>query len=225
MASKVMDALIETGQVVRGWLGVVIQEVTEDIAGKYGLEEARGALVSTVSGPAKEAGLEPGDLITEFHDEDVRDSTHLTNLVAALKPGEKVDIKVIRKGKEKKFRVSLAERTEEAKADLSGQRRSPEVEPEWLGVTVQELTDALSQRFGYEGQEGALVSSVDPESPAAELDNPPRRGDLIQEIEFQEIRNLEDYKRVKKEVQDKKSVMMKLRRSGRGSPWYVVIKK
>ena len=224
MASKVMDDLIATGQVVRGWLGVQIQEVTKDIAEKYGLEEARGALVSAVSGPAEEAGLEPGDLITELHDENVRDSTHLKNLVAALKPGEKIDIRVIRKGKEKKFQVSLAKRTEEAMANLGGQRRSPEAEPEWLGITVQELTDALSQRFGYEGQEGVLVSSVDPEGPAAELENPPRSGDLIQEIEFQEIKNLDDYKKVKKDVKDKKSVMMKLRRSGGGS-WYVVIKK
>ena len=226
MAREVMDELIATGQVVRGWLGIQIQEVIEDIAERYGLEEPAGSLISEIieGGPAEDAGLKQGDLIVEFSGEPVKDNAHLQRLVAAANPDETVKVKVIRDRKKKEFKVKLGERPKQVAMGPRGRGADPNTQEEWLGITVQELTDALSQRFGYEGQAGVLVSSVDPEGPAAELDNPPRSGDLIQEIEFQEIRNLEDYKRVKKDVEDKKSVMMRLRRSGGGS-WYVVIKK
>ena len=228
MASKVMDDLIATGQVVRGYLGIIFQPglISKNIAERYGLEEPAGSLIVEIieGGPAEDARLNEGDLIVEFHGESVRDNAHLQRLVADANPDETVKIKVIRDREKKEFKVKLGERPKQVAVGPRGHGADPHTQEEWLGITVQELTDALSQRFGYEGQAGVLVSSVDPEGPAAELDDPPRSGDLIQEIEFQEIKNLDDYKKVKKDVEDKKSVMMKLRRSG-GRPWYVVIKE
>jgi serine protease Do len=226
MALNVMEQLIDKGQVVRGWLGVSLQDVTTDIAEKYGLDEPGGALIVSTSGPARKAGLEPGDLIIEFDGKTVRDVVHLKTIVAAIKPGDTIKVKVIRDNKEKSFSVKLAERTEKAIAELTGEEITPseKEEEEWLGMTVQELADELAQQLGYEGQQGVLVSEVDPDGPAAKVNDPPKRGDLIQEIERQEIKNMEDYREAIGKVKDQKSVLVRLRRAG-GRTWYVVIKK
>jgi len=224
MARGVMKQLIEKGKVVRGWLGIWLQEVDKDIAEKYGLEEPGGVLVIQASGPAKEAGLEQGDLIMEFDGEAVRDGSHMKNMVAAAGPDKTVKIKVIRDGKKKEFKVKLAERTSEAVAKMSPEEVTPREEEEWMGMTVQELTDELAQRLGYEDQRGVLVSGVDPDGPAAKAESPPRPGDLIQEIERQEIKNMDDYRQAVEKVKDRKSVLIRLQR-GRGGPWYVVIKR
>jgi len=227
MAKNVMDQLIEKGKVVRGWLGIQLQEVTMDIAEKYGFEEPRGVLIAKIAGPAEEAGLEPGDLIIEFGSETVKDPAHLLKIVAITEPGKKIEVKVIRDGKEKKFKVKLGERTDEAQAELGGRAVTPDEEDvgeEWMGMTLQELTSELAERLGYEGQHGILVSDVDPDGPAAKVDSPPRRGDLIREVELQEIRNMKDFKKVIKEVEDPKKVMVSLHRASTGMTWYVVIK-
>ncbi len=210
---------------VRGWLGIQLQEVDADIAEKYGLEESRGVLIALViDDPAKEAGLEPGDLIVEFDGQTVRDGSHLKRLVAIAGPDKTVKLKVIRRsGKEKEFEVKLAERTDEVVAKL-GQRRPPSEEEEWMGLTVQELTDELAQQLGYEDQSGVLISNVDPEGPAAKAKNPPQRGDLIQEIEREEIKNMDDYREAIEKVKDQKSVLIRLRRNT-GLTWYVVLKE
>jgi serine protease Do len=225
MALNVMNQLRDKGRVSRGWLGVSIQEINKDIAEKYGLKEPKGALVSSVSGPAEEAGLKPGDLIVEFNGQAVKDSTHLKNMVAEIGPNKTVKLKVIRDKKEKDFEVKLAERTEKALARLGGKEAPGTGEEEqWMGLTVQELTDELAQRFGYEGQHGVLITNVDPTGPAARTENPPKAGDLIQEIERQDIKNIDDYRKAVKDNEGKKSVLVRLRRST-GQTWYVVLKK
>jgi len=224
MALNVMEQLIDKGQVVRGWLGVNLQEVTKDLAEKYGLKEPRGVIATLTGGPARKAGLEPGDLIIEFNDEPVIDGVHLKNLVAAVKPDETVKVKIIRNGKEKEFEVKLGERTDEAMDELKGKEIAPAKEEEWLGMTVQELTDELAQRLEYEGQQGVLVTEVDPGGPAAKVEDPPKSGDLIQEIEKREIKNIDDYRQAIKAVKDQKSVLIRLRRSS-GRTWYTVVKR
>ena len=92
-------------------------------------------------------------------------------------------------------------------------------------VIKQELADELAQQLGYEGQRGVLVSKVAPDGPAAKVDDPPTRGDLIQEIERQEIKNMEDYRKAIAKIKDQKSVLVRLRRASEGRAWYVVIRK
>jgi serine protease Do len=202
--------------------------VSMDIAEKYGLSEPRGALISVVGGPAKEAGLEQGDLITEFNGEPVEDGSHLKRMVAAIEPGKKVKIKVIRDGKEKEIVVKLGERTDEAIAELGGRGVAPDEEEvsgkEWMGMTIQELTDELAERLGYENQHGVLISDVDPDGPAAKVDDPPKSGDLIQEIELEEIKNMKDFREAIRDLKDPKKVMIRLRRASTGMTWYVVVK-
>jgi len=233
MALDVMDQLIDTGKVVRGWLGIEFQEVNRDIAKKYGLKEPKGALIVRAVDPAKKSGLEPGDLIIEFNGENVKDGVHLRHLVAAVRPEEKIKIKVIRSNKkEKEFEVKLAERTDEALAQINGKEAIPfGGEEEWMGITVQELTEEIAPRLGYEGERGVIISSVNPDGPAAKLDAPLRRGDLIMEIEDKKIENMQDYKKAIKEAnkamekKDEKSVMLYLKRSSTGQIWFAVLKK
>lgn len=225
MARDIMDQLIKEGRVVRGWLGIQLQEVDRDIAEKYGLKEPSGALIAAaIDDPAKGAGLESGDLIIQFNGEAVKDGSHLKRLVAAAGPNKTIKLKVIRRdGKEKEFKVKLAERTADVVAKLE-RGRTPSEGEEWMGMTVQELTEELAQQLGYEDQPGVLISDVDPEGPAAKAKNPPRRGDLIQEIEREEIKNMDDYKQAIEKVKDQKSILVRLRRNT-GETWYVVLKK
>ena len=223
MALDVMDQLINKGRVTRGWLGIGFQEIDSDIAEKFGLKEKRGALIISTGGPAKKAGLEQGDLIIEFSGKSIKDGAHLRDLVGAAKPDETVEIKVIRDGEEKEFKVKLAERTDESIAELGGAEITPE-EEEWMGMSVQELTSELARQLGYDDQHGVLISDVAPDGPAAKVEDAPRRGDLIQEIERQEIKDMKDYRRAIKAVEDQKSVLVRLRRARRGT-WYIVLKK
>ncbi|MDQ1318491.1 MAG: serine protease Do [Candidatus Poribacteria bacterium] len=225
-ARNIMEQLLSGKKIVRGWLGVVLQPVDSDIAEKYGLKEKKGALILSVDGPAKDAGLKQGDLIIEYDGKVVSDSAHLSKMVAASKPDDKVKIKVIRDGKEKEFNVKLAERTKDAISKLRGsdEGNTSDSSEEWMGMSAQELDDSLAQRMGYENQKGVIITDVDPSGPAMQVDNPPQRGDLIQEIEGMEIMNMSDYRKAIEKVKDEKKVMVRLRRAS-SNPWYVVLKK
>jgi serine protease Do len=225
-ARNIMEQLLSGKKIVRGWLGVVLQPVSSDIAEKYGLKEKKGALVLSVDGPAKDAGLNPGDLIIEYDGKVVSDSAHLSKMVAASKPDDKVKIKVIRDGKEKEINVKLAERTKDAISKLRGsdEGNTSDNSEEWMGMSAQDLDDSLAQRMGYENQKGVIVTDVDPSGPAAQVDNPPQRGDLIQEIEGMDIKNMSDYRKAIEKTKNEKKVMVRLRRAS-SDPWYVVLKK
>ena len=93
-----------------------------------------------------------------------------------------------------------------------------------MGLAVQELTGELAERYGYEDLKGVIITSVDPESPVAGVDNPPQRGDLIDEIELQEIKNMDDYRKVIEKIGDEDDAMIRLTRPGHTS-WYVLAKK
>jgi len=224
-AKNVMQQLLSGKKVVRGWLGVALQPVDSDIAEKYGLKEKKGTLVLSVSGPAKDAGLKAGDLIIEYNGEAVSDNAHLSKMVAASKPDEKVKIKVIRDKKEKEITVKLSQRTDEVVTNMRSGDYSPfEDKDQWLGMAVQELTEAIAQRLGYEGQEGVVITEVDPEGPAAQVEDPPTRGDLIQEIEGTTIKNMDDYREAIDKVKEEPRIMLRLKRASTGASWYIVLK-
>lgn len=223
MARDVMNQLIETGEVVRGYLGVQFQpgQISKDMAEKYGLDEPTGSLIAEVpDGPSKDAGLKQGDLILEFNGEAVKNNEHLQKLVAAARPGDIAKVKVIRNRKKKDFEVTLGERSK----DLALRRQGvvPEEQEEWRGIGVQELTGESAKQ--YEGKQGVLISSIDPESPVAQVDNPPQVGDLINEIDFEKIENMDDYKQAIEKIKDDEGAMIRLTRAGR-VPWYVLAKE
>ena len=189
MAKSIYEQLLESGTVTRGYLGVVIQDLTDDLAESFGLEGVKGVLLPDVTegSAAAAAGIKKGDIVVEFEGEAVEDGDDFRNRVAMLKPGTKVEIVVLRDGERKTLKVELGERPKEFGA-ASGEKSEALEE---LGISVQNLTDDLAERLGYEGMSGVVVSAVEPSSLAAEKGIQP--GMLIQEVNRQQIKNTKDF--------------------------------
>ncbi len=208
MAKEVMDQLISKGKVIRGWLGVIIQDVDSDMAEALGLERAEGVVVGDVKkdSPAAKGGVKRGDVIIGFAGQKVKDAVGLKNMVATHKPGTKVKLEVIRDGQRKGLWVKLGEMPS---SGSSSSGAAPEV-AEKLGIEVEELTEDLARRLGYTGQEGVVVSDVKYGS-LAQLAGL-KRGDLIQEINRKKVSSLDDYRRVLGRVKKGESILFLVRR-------------
>jgi serine protease Do len=202
MAKDIADQLIQTGTVERGYLGVVPQELTAEMAEALGVEDAKGVILPQVTegSAADEAGLQRGDIVLQFDGQTVESATQFRNLVAERKPGERVRMVVLRDGYRESLTVTLDRRpsveqmrgqTEEEPADRGSQR---------LGLAVQNLTPDLAQQFGYEDQTGVIVTRVVPGSQAAEKGVRP--GFLIEEVERQKVANVRQFERAVREGSD-----------------------
>ncbi len=216
MAKWVVSQLKEKGKVVRGWLGVSIQEVTPELARSFGLKEKKGALVSSVfpGEPADRAGIKAGDVIIEFDGKEVKSYHDLPRMVASTPPGKKVDVKVIRNGKELTLHVVLGELKEKERAELKGERGRR------LGIMVREITPDLAERLGLEDTEGVIVIRVVPGSPADR--GGLRRGDVIKEINRTPVRDMDDYRRLMGKVKKGDVVLFRVIRGG--SSLYVAVR-
>lgn len=214
MAKEIVNQLKDKGKVTRGWLGVMIQEITKDLARTFDLDEAAGALVSDVvkDGPAEEAGILRGDIIIEFDGEKVDKMNQLPRLVAERSPGKKVKVVVLRKGKKESLTVKLAELED----DLLAGKASVE---EDMGLTIQEITPELSKHLQLDVEEGLVVSGVEPGSAAGAAGM--RRGDVIVEVNQEEVRDMKSYREALKETKGKESVLYLVKR-GQGTLYVAV---
>ncbi len=195
LARTVVEQLRKYGHTRRGWLGVNIQTVTDDIAESLGLDKARGALVARVTehGPAAEAHIQPGDVILKFDGRDVADMRHLPRMVAETPVGKVVDVVVWRKNKEIPLKVKLQELEENdkvASVPKSGPSDKPPPVPEAtvtaLGMSLAQLTDDARHRFNVPDKtKGVLITKVDDGTSAAERDL--RAGDVIVEVAQEEV--------------------------------------
>jgi serine protease Do len=217
MAKTIMDSLISKGKVVRGWLGVMIQPVTPEIAKSFGLKETTGTLIGDVlkGGPAEKAGFKRGDVLISFEGKPVDGPNTLRNLVAQTEVGKKVSVVVIREGNEKTIEVAIGEQ----EAGMQASKGKPAEAPVKSGLTVQELTPEIAKELGYTGEEGVVIAAVDPNSPAADAGL--QRGDLIQEVNRQPVKSLEDYNKAMGAVGEKESFLLLVRRAD--SAHYVVV--
>ena len=192
MAKAIQQQLQSKGKVTRGWLGVVIQDVNDELAKSFGLEKAKGALISEVSdkSPAAEAGLRQGDVIIELDGVEVTDVSTLRNKVALVAPGSKVNAVVIRDGKKKSVEIAIGEQPAEmaAKPGANGDESLQN-----LGLTLQNLTDELADQFGYSPEQGVLIAEVEPGSPAEQAGLKP--GQLLEEVNRQRVHNLKDLRK------------------------------
>ncbi len=218
VVTKVVDQLKEFGETRRGWLGVRIQDMTPEIAESMGLAEAAGALVTDVpDGPARDAGITSGDVITRFNGEEVADAGDLTRRVADAPIGEAVPVIVLRDGGTETLAVTLGRR-EEAEATAFPASAPSVEEPrelEALGLTLSPLDDDLRGRLGLEASAaGLLVMEVDPASEA--YTKGLREGDLITEAGQQRIERLQDLEDRVTEARDagRKSILLLIRRGG-----------
>ena len=218
VVTKVVDQLQQFGETRRGWLGVRIQDVTPDVAEAMGLVEASGALVTDVpDGPAKDAGIVAGDVITQFGGKPVKDTRDLTRRVADSPVGEAVPVIVLREGQTETLAVTLGRR-EEAEAEptpAAAAKPADPTEAEILGLTVTPLTEEMSKTLGLEnGAEGLLVGKVDVASEAYAKGL--REGDIITEAGQQKVVRLADLTDRITEAKDagRKSILLLVRRAG-----------
>ena len=218
VVSKVVDQLQEFGETRRGWLGVRIQDITPEIAESMGLAEASGALVSDVpDGPAKDAGIVAGDVITRFDDQPVADAGDLTRRVADAPIGEAVPVIVQREGRTETLAVTLGRREEAEATTMPASSPAPE-EPsqlETLGLTLSPLDNVMRERLGLDASaEGLMVMAVDQASEA--FTKGLREGDLITEAGQQKIVRLQDLEDRISEARDagRKSILLLIRRGG-----------
>jgi S1-C subfamily serine protease len=200
----VVAQLIKKGNVSRGWLGVSIQPVTEEIAHSFGLKNSRGALVSDIlaGGPAEKAGIKQGDIITRLAGKEIKDPRQLQLVVAEISAGQKVDVEVFRAGKPLTLPVTISG-TDSAAAL---QPRSTGVQAGWFGLTVEEIPRNMRIRV----LAGLLVAEVEPDGMAAEAGL--QRGDIIVSVNQKRVANLSEYGKAMQEAERKGSVAFLVKR-------------
>jgi serine protease Do len=217
MAKSIMGQLVQTGKVVRGWLGVSIQELTPELASQFGVADTKGVLISDVmdDSPAKKAGFERADVIIEYDGKPMDSPTHLRNAVAQTPVGKKVTVKIIRDKKPKTIELTIGEQpksmTQSGEEDGGGA-----VTPTGVlsGLDVRELNDELASRYGLKSSErGVVVVRVKPGSQAEELGV--REGDVIVEVNRQAVTSLKAYEKIASKLPKDQAVLILLKRQGR----------
>ena len=221
MGKEILPELKETGLVTRGWLGVGIQEVTPEIARAVGLREVKGAMVTMVypGDPADRAGVKKGDIILSVNGQAIKDSFSLTHLIGTLKPGSKISIMVWREKREIKLATKLEKRIDEHVVSLQKGETETKESKDSLGLTLKDITPEIAQRYRLEDARGVLVTAVDPKGPAANSDI--KKDDVIKEINRHEIKGVDDYLKVLKNLHRGDTMLLLIIRDAR--PFYVAI--
>ncbi len=207
MAKSILDELITEGKVVRAWLGVVIQNLTPEIAEKFGLEEAKGALVADISpdSPAEKAGIKRGDVILKVDEVETPDISTLQQTIRSHHPGDVVNVEIWRDGKTITLKVTLAE-LEESTSVL------PVPEKIDLGMEVEEITSDLADRYALREKSGVVIVGIKAGGPADDAGLRP--GDVILEVNRKEIKNLDDWKAAINEIEPEETILLLISRGG-----------
>jgi serine protease Do len=211
MAKEILDDLKASRNVQRGWLGVVIQKLTPELAQALGLSDSdKGALVGDVSegGPAEKAGLKRGDLITSFDKTDVASYDMLPRLVASHKPGSEIEVSVIREGIKKSFTLILGT-LETARTRMARQEQKKE-KSSTLGLVVEDITPELQRSYQLKVNEGAIVTEIMPGGPAQRAGI--GRGDVIEEINRNSIVSAAEFYKLASTIKKGEAVLLTIRR-------------
>jgi serine protease Do len=209
LVKHVVEQLEAHGKVIRGWLGVSIQNVTPDLARSFGLEKAEGALVADVAAgsPAARAGIQRGDIIVEYNGTHIEDAHQLPALVAATEVGKTVPLTVLRGGERKSLSVTVAEMAAETEAGPGREHAGAD----W-GLEVAAITSDLAQQFNLERREGVVVTAVTPGSPADDAGVQP--GDVITEVNRRAVHNVTEYRQALTNAANEHHLLLLVDRQG-----------
>jgi len=227
-AVPVIDQLREFKEVRRGWLGVRIQQVTDEIADSLNVKPPRGALIAGVddNGPAKPAGIEPGDVIVKFDGQDIKEMRDLPKIVAETPVGKDVAVTIIHNGKEETKTVKLGRLAEEKQAALTPKKDENQEKPvvkKALGLDLANLTDDLRKKHNIKDKvKGVLITAVEPNSAAAEKRLLP--GMVIAEVQQQPVATATELQeRIEKLKKDGKKAVVLLVLTPAGDPSFVAL--
>jgi len=206
MANAILPDLKAKGKVTRGWLGISVQDISEEIASNLKQPDRNGALISDVfpDDPADKAGLKAGDIITEVNNKKIKDTHDLLLTIATFHIGDKINVKILREGKEKTFQITVTERKDGA--ELAAAQRSKAN----FGMITQDITPEIARYLGISQKTGVVVDEVQEGSPADDVGIQPH--DIILQINKVRINNMKDYLRELAKNSEKKSVLMLIKR-------------
>ena len=210
---------LKSGKVVRGWLGIIIQDITPDLAQSLGIKENKGVLVSDVVAdtPAEKAGIKRGDVITGLNGKDIDNAHSLSMVVSMLPPESPATIRIERDGATKEIKLSIGTMPD----DVDGSGVSSAKKTDVWGIGVQNVSPEIAGRFGWDaGENGVVVTEIQPGSPAS--DGKLRNGDLIKEINRRKIQNLRDYNQALQQLKKGESLLLLIKRGQH--TFYVVLK-
>ena len=216
LSRAVMDQLVRTGKVVRGWLGVAIQDLNPELATQFGIADTKGVLVSDVmeDSPAKKAGVERADVIVEYDGKPMDSPTHLRNAVAQTPIGKKVAVKLLRDKKPKTIDVTIVEQPKSLGQPGEDESRESAAPTGILSdLDVRELNDELASRYGLKASErGVVVVGVKSGSTAEEMGV--REGDIILEVNRKTVSSLKSYEQAASGFTKDQAVLLLLKRKG-----------
>jgi len=216
MAKAIAEDLIKTGKVVRGWMGVSIQDVTAQMAKSMNLKGSKGAWVTEVfkGGPAEKAGIMKGDVVTSYDGASVENANDFRNHIAATRVGKKVDVGILRKGE----KISIP-------VEISIHKPSPRITAvelkNKLGVEVKEISILEARRRRLDSREGVMLTKVDPNGPAARVGL--EAGDIVLQINNLAVRGIQDYSRILEQILRDEEVLLLVRDMRTGDIGYLTV--
>ncbi|MHB8910528.1 MAG: DegQ family serine endoprotease [Syntrophales bacterium] len=206
MAKTILPDLKAKGKVTRGWLGISVQDISEDIAKNMKLKDRSGALIADVfkGDPADKAGLKSGDVITEINGKKIKDTHELLMIIAGFRVGETVKIKILRDGQEKDVSIAVAERKEQAELVAAGESGQA------FGMIVQEITPEIAKHLGLSTKRGVIVVEVQEGSTADEVGIQPQ--DIILQVNKTKITTMKEYVQELKKAGEKGGILLLIKR-------------
>ncbi len=224
LARNVMESILKNGRVTRGFLGVALQPLTEDLASAFNIkDDQQGALISEVQpgSPSEKAGIQNGDLVVAVDGKKIEGPRELQLLIGSMSPGKKVELTVLRNGQEQKIPVELAERPGSKDSAPALEQKSDE--PDVLdGVTVSDIDADIRKEMEIpETTKGVVITQVDPDSPSAAAGL--RRGDVILEINREPVTSADEAVKLSEKLKTEKKVVLRV--SSRGTTRFVVVER
>ena len=213
MAQRVVRQLVKSGKVTRGYLGVVIQDLSPGLAEQFKLTDTKGVVVNQISkdAPADKAGLKIGDVITRINGKTVESTGQLRNLVAGIDPGTKVELTIVRNSKERTVPVTIGELPDAGKRTALASGTDEHTGR--FGLAVEPLTDTVARELGVEPGTGVLIESVETDSPAEEAGLHP--GDLIVEVNREHVTSVAEFSAAMQKTGSKVLLLIKVKEGSR----------
>ena len=203
LLKHIMNEISATGKVTRGFLGVVLQQMDQNLAKAFNLDKTEGALIAEITkdSPADKAGLKQGDVVLKYNNQPVISIATLRNAIALMKPGSQVTLTILREGHQKNISLAVGTFPSETKSE------PVEVEGNKYGFSVQELTPETAKTYNYNNEEGVVISKIEPGTPAAWSGL--KKGTLILSVNQKKIRNVEEFNQaIQKNPKDKPLLLL-----------------